>query len=403
MSTVIDRTSRSPGVVIVGGGLAAQRAAETLRRRGYGGPVRMVCAESDPPYDRPPLSKEVLAGTAADDTVCFRASEWYQALEVELLLGVRAVGLDPRAHRVRLGSGRELDYGALLIATGGVPRAMRFLAHENVHTLRTLDDTRRLRAELRPGAHLAVVGAGFIGQEAAATARRLGVQVTIVEALDAPLERILGIRLGGWFADLHAEEGVRVITGAGLIGARGRSRVEELILRDGRRLPCDAVLVGVGTEPATGWLAGSDLGEGAVRVDSCGRTGAPDVYAAGDACAPFEPRHGSHRRTEHWGAAAWQGAAAAKAMLGEETGPPPLPSFWSDQYGIRIQCVGHPHLADSAVIDGVPADRDFEAVLTRSGIPVAGLAVGRPRAIPALRELIETGDPPAPDRKEAVR
>jgi NADPH-dependent 2,4-dienoyl-CoA reductase/sulfur reductase-like enzyme len=388
---------------MVGGGLAAQRAAETLRRRGYEGRVRIVCAESTPPYDRPPLSKEVLAGTAADDTVAFRAPDWYRDLDVELLLEARAVALDPTARRVRLGSGGELDYGALLIATGGAPRALRFLDHGNVHTLRTLHDARRLRAALRPGARLAIVGAGFIGQEVAATARRLGARVTIVEALETPLERILGARLGGWFADLHAEEGVDVLTGAGLIGARGRGRVEELILRDGRRVPCDTVLVGVGTEPATAWLAGSGLDGGAVRVDACGRTEAPDIYAAGDACAPFDPRSEAHSRTEHWGAAAWQGAAAAKAMLGEETGPVPLPSFWSDQYGIRIQCVGHPHLADAAMIDGTPADREFEAVLTRAGVPVAGLAVGRPRAIPVLRELIETSYPLASDRKDPVR
>ncbi len=390
-------------MVMVGGGLAAQRAAETLRRRGYGGRVRIVCAEPDPPYDRPPLSKAVLAGTATDETIAFRAPGWYRDLDVELLLATRAVALDPGARRVRLGSGGELDYGALLIATGGAPRALRFLDHENVHTLRTLEDTHRLRAELRPGARLAIVGAGFIGQEVAATARRRGVEVTIVEALETPLERILGVRLGSWFADLHAEEGVEVITGVGLIGARGHDRVEELILRDGRRLACDVVLIGVGTEPATGWLAGSGLDGGAVRVDAGGRTEAPDVYAAGDVCAAFDPRHDSHSRTEHWGAAAWQGAAAAKAMLGEEPGPAPLPSFWSDQYGIRIQCVGHPHLADAAVIDGTPADREFEAVLTRAGVPVAGLVVGRPRAIPVLRKLIETSDPLASDRKEPVR
>ena len=134
-----------------------------------------------------------------------------------------------------------------------------------------------------------------------------------------------------------------------------------------------------------------------------GRTELPDVYAAGDASAPFDSRSASHSRTEHWGAAAWQGAAAAKAILGEEAGAAPLPSFWSDQYGMRIQCVGHPHLADAATIDGAPGDRDFEAVLTRAGVPVAGLAVDRPRAVPALRELIEAGDPLAPERREPVR
>ncbi len=388
---------------MVGGGLATQRAAETLRRRGYDGRVRIVCAESDRPYDRPPLSKEVLAGAAADDTVAFRPAEWYRDNDVELLLDARAVGLDPRAHRVRLESGEELDYDSLLIATGGAARPVRFLEHENVHTLRTLEDTRRLRTELRPGARLAIVGAGFIGQEVAATARRLGVEVAIVEALDTPLERILGERLGSWFADLHAEEGVTVLTGNGLIGARGGDRVQELILRDGRRLRCDVVVVGIGTEPATAWLAETGLDGGALTVDAYFRTEMPDVYAAGDVCAPFDPRHQAHSRTEHWGAAAWQGAAAAKAMLGEEAGPPPLPSFWSDQYGVRIQCVGHPHLADSAHFDGAPTDRDFEVLLTRAGLPVAGLAVGRPRAIPSLRKLIEAGEPLASDRKEPVR
>ena len=391
------------GVVMVGGGLAAQRAAETLRRRGYEGRVRIVCAESTPPYDRPPLSKEVLAGTAAEDTVAFRAPEWYRDLEIELLLGTAAIALDPASHHLQLEAGGKLDYDKLLIATGGVARALPFLDHENVHALRTLADARRLRAELRPGARLAIVGAGFIGQEVAATARRRGVEVTIVEALETPLERILGSRLGGWFGDLHVEEGVELLTGIGLAGARGADRVEELVLADGRTLPCDAVLVGVGTAPATAWLAASGLDQGGVRVDTCGRTSFPDVFAAGDASIPFDPRHGCYARTEHWGAAAWQGAAAARAMLGEYAGTPPLPSFWSDQYGIRIQCVGHPHLADSAVIDGCPADRDFEAVLSRSGVPVAGLAVGRPRAIPAFRELIETNDPFVSHRKEAVR
>jgi 3-phenylpropionate/trans-cinnamate dioxygenase ferredoxin reductase subunit len=397
------RISPDPGVVMVGGGLASQRAAETLRRRGYEGRVRIVCAEPEPPYDRPPLSKEVLLGTAPDHSVSFKAREWYRDQGVELLLGCRATGLDTAARRVRLESGEELEYGALLIATGGVPRPLRLLDHENVHTLRTLEDARRLRAELRPGAHLAIVGAGFIGQEVAASARRFGAEVTIVEALETPLERVLGAPLGTWFADLHVEEGVRMLTGVDLIGVRGEGRVEALILRDGRRVRCDAVLVGIGTEPETAWLAGSPLDGGAVRVDAWGRTEVPDVYAAGDVCAPFDSRGGSHLRTEHWGAAAWQGAAAAKAMLGEEPGPAPLPSFWSDQYGFRIQCVGHPHLADSSVVDGSPAARDFEALFTRDGVPVAGLAVGRPRAIPALRQLIETSVPLASDRKEPVR
>ncbi|HET6569860.1 MAG TPA: FAD-dependent oxidoreductase [Solirubrobacterales bacterium] len=389
------------GVVIVGGGLAAQRCAETLRRRGYEGSVRMVCAEPEPPYDRPPLSKEMLAGESGEEELAYRPAWWYEEKRVELLLGVRAEGLDPAARRLRLDSGEDLPYGKLLVATGGSARRLPFLeGYENVHYLRTLADGRRLRAELREGARLAIVGAGFIGQEVAATARRLGVEVTMLEALEVPLAPILGEEVGAWFAGLHAEEGVRVLTGAMLEGARGSGVVEELVLAGGRRLACDAVVVGVGTVPATGWLAGSGLEQSGVPTDTAGRTGLPGVFAAGDASIPFEPRFGAHARTEHWDAAAWQGAAAAKAMLGEYPGTPPLPSFWSDQYGLRIQYVGHAHRADSVVFDGDPATRDFEAVFTQSGLPVAGLTVGRPRAIPALRKRIDSGHFPAANREE---
>lgn len=403
MKDSANNSGADPGVVIVGGGLAAQRCAENLRRRGYEGSVRIVCAEAHPPYDRPPLSKEVLAGATEEGSVAFRPAEWYADNEVELLLGARAEGLDTEARRLRLEFGGELEYGRLLIASGGVARRLPFLERfDNVHYLRTLDDARRLRAELAPGVRLAIVGAGFIGQEVAATARALGAEVTMIEALDTPLQPILGDQLGRWFADLHLDEGVRVITGALLEAARGGDGVEELVLADGRVVECDAVVVGIGTVPATHWLRGSGLEETGVKVDVCGRTGIPGVFAAGDASIPFDPRFGAHARTEHWDAAAWQGAAAAKAMLGEYAGTPPLPSFWSDQYGLRIQSVGHPHHADSVMVDGDPSSRDFEVIFLRAGVPVAGLAVGRPRAIPALRKRIEGGDRFAPETKEVI-
>jgi NADPH-dependent 2,4-dienoyl-CoA reductase/sulfur reductase-like enzyme len=389
------------GVLIVGGGLAAQRCAETLRRRGYEGSVRMVCAEPDPPYDRPPLSKELLAGTVEGESVAYRPAWWYEEKQVELLLGARAEALDPEARTVALDSGAELRYEKLLIATGSAARRLPFLeGYENVHALRTLADARLLRQELVPGARLAIVGAGFIGQEVAATARRLGVEVTMIEALETPLAPILGEEVGAWFANLHLSEGVRVMTGAMLEDARGNGRVEELTLAGGEAVACDAVVVGVGTAPATAWLRGSGLDESGVRTDTSGRARLPGVFAAGDASVPFDPRFGAHARTEHWDAAAWQGAAAALAMLGEYPGTPPLPSFWSDQYGLRIQYVGHAHHADAVVVEGDPGERDFEAVFTRSGVPVAGLAVGRPRAIPALKKRIEHGHFPAQDRAE---
>jgi 3-phenylpropionate/trans-cinnamate dioxygenase ferredoxin reductase component len=389
------------GIVIVGGGLAGQRCAETLRRRGYEGSLRIVCAESEPPYDRPPLSKAVLAGTAEDGSVAFRPAGWYEEQEVELMLGARAERLDPGPRQVVLADGAALPYEKLLIASGGAPRRLPFLeGFENVHYLRTLADARRLRAELARGVRLAIVGAGFIGQEVAATALGLGAEVTIVEAMEVPLAPILGAELGRWFADLHEGEGVRLVTGALLEGVRGERRVEELLLADGTKIECDAVVAGIGTVPSTGWLRGSGLDESGVEVDVHGRTALPDVFAAGDASIPFDPRFRVQARTEHWDAAAWQGAAAAKAMLGEDAGTPPLPSFWSDQYGVRIQSVGHPHHGDAVLLDGDLSARDFEALFVRGGVPVAGLAVGRPRAIPPLRKRIEAGHRAAREQKE---
>lgn len=391
------------GTVIVGGGLAAQRVAETLRRRGYDRPLRIVCAEPAPPYDRPPLSKEVLAGTAAEAEVSYRPAAWYEEQEIELLLGARGEALDPARRRVTLDSGASLPYENLVVATGGEPRRLGFLTGTNVHELRTLADLRRLRRALASGSRLAIVGAGFIGQEVAATARALGVEVTVVEALPVPLEPVVGPRLGRWFAELHEEEGVRILAGAALEGARGGGgRVEELVLAGGRRVACDAVLVGIGTVPATGWLQGSGIGNGGVPVDVAGRTAIPGVFAAGDACLAFEPRRRAHLRTEHWDAAAWQGATVAKAILGEQPGRPPLPSFWSDQYGVRVQCVGHPQLADEVAVEGDPAGRDFEAFFSCRGTPVAGLAVGRPRAVPAFRKQIEAACLAPQPEKEAA-
>jgi len=380
------------GAVIAGGGLAAQRCAETLRRRGYEAPVRVICAEAEMPYDRPPLSKDMAAGDADGEAVRFRDAGWYRDNEVELLLGLRAAGLDAEARRVELDDGNSLDYDELLIATGAAPRRLPMLAgYENAFSLRTLADAGRLREELRPGSHLAIVGAGFIGQEVAATARKQGVEVTIIEALDLPLAGILGVTVGRWIVDLHRDEGVRVLTGAMLESAGGNGRVEQLTLAGGARLDCDAVVVGVGVAPAAEWVAGSGLDPGGIETDSDGRTGIPHVYAAGDVARPFDPRLFDHVRTEHWDAASRQGVAVATAILGGVPRPPALPSFWSDQYGLRIQYVGHAEGADEARISGDPVERDFHVLYQRAGRPVAALSVDRPRELASMRRLIESG------------
>ena len=384
----------SPGVVIAGGGLAAQRCCETLRARGYEGRITVVCSEPVRPYDRPPLSKELLAGTLPGDQVHFRPAGWYADHEVELLVGRRAERLDAGRRRLVLDGGEELAFDQLLVATGSEPRRLP-QAHgfDNAHVLRTVADATALATALRPGARLAVVGAGFIGQEAAATARGLGVEVTVIESAEAPLAAVLGPGLGRWFAELHREEGAEVLLSARIERFRGNGRVEEIALEGGRSIPCDAVLVGIGVRPAVEWLAGSALEpNGGIPVDAAGRTAVPGIFAAGDAALTLDPVSGRHLRSEHWEGAARQGAAAARAMLGLEPGPAPPASFWSDQYGLRINYVGHAAGSDEAVIEGDPGARDFAAVFSRAGRPTAALLVGRPQALAGMRRRINESE-----------
>ncbi len=380
------------GVLIAGGGLAAQRCCETLRSRGFEGRIRIVGEEERPPYDRPPLSKDVLMGDRDPATLGFRPPEWYDDHDVELLLGERAVALDPGIRTLTLASGPTLRYDAAVVATGSRPRVLpgteRFA---NAHTLRTAEDAVRLHDALRPGARLIVVGAGFVGLEVAATARRFGVDVTVLEAAPAPLLRVLGPQLAGWFVDLHRAEGVEVLLSAHVARfGEGPGGAEWVQLTDGRELECDALVIGIGIEPATEWLEGSGLDPARVRVDVTGRTDAPDVYAAGDAARVLNPVTGAHERSEHWEAATRQGAQVARTILGIDPAPAALPSFWTDQYGLRVQLVGDAREADEIRTDGDPDERDFEALMLRDGTPVAGMAVGRPRALPRLRRQIET-------------
>jgi 3-phenylpropionate/trans-cinnamate dioxygenase ferredoxin reductase subunit len=372
---------RARGIVVAGGGLAAQRCCERLRRAGYDGSIRVVCDEPVAPYDRPPLSKQFLAGKMTDPPR-LRPDGWYAANRVELLLGRAATCLRPRKRELELTGGGVLRYDRLLIASGATPRVIpgwdRF---ENVHVLRTLTDAERLRARLAAGARIAVVGAGFIGQEVASTARSLGAEVTLIEAMPAPLAHILGEEIGAWFADLHRTEGVGVRLGAPVAALHGDARARQIEIGDGSMVGCDEVVVGIGVAPATAWLAGSGLlrggDRGPVAADPAGRTAAPGIFAAGD-CAGGK----------HWETAGRQGAAAALAMLGEQVPDAPPSSFWSDLYGIRVNWLGDPRGSDGLTVDGDRDARDFSVVYTRASRPVAGLLVGRPQALPGLRELL---------------
>jgi len=385
----------SDGIVIAGGGLVAQRASETVRRLGYTGSLRMVCAEPHLPYDRPPLSKEVLSGEHAEDSVRFRPDDWYDEHDVDLLLGVSAASLVPAERRLGLSDGNTLRYDQLLIATGSRPRELPLLAgYENVSQLRTIDDARRLRIELKPGVRLVIVGAGFVGLEVASTARKLGAQVTILEAAPSPLIGVLGEQLGTWFSELHRSQGVEVITGRTVASVNGHGDVASLQLSDGRVVETDHVLVGVGAQPEVEWLAGSGLQNGPVPVDAHGRTEIDAVFAAGDAAATYDRASKHHVPGSHWEAAGRQAVRAARAMLGLEPGRVELTSFWTDQYGLRIQYLGDAKLADAIAIDGEPEDRNFTATFTRAGRPVAALLIDRTRSLPAMRKLISDGGKP---------
>ena len=392
-------------IVIVGGGLAAQRCAETLRRSGHDGALRIVCGEPHVPYDRPPLSKELLAAERAGDTLRFRPDAWYAEREVDLLLGEPAVGLDAAARRVRLADGTTVPYDRLVIATGAAARRLpAFDGLPNALVLRDLDDAIALSDRLRAGSRLAIVGGGFIGLEVAATARRLGVEVTIVETLPAPLCRVLGEEVGRWFADLHRAERVEVITGARIAGVRaGRAgTVEALDLEDGRAIEADTVLVAIGAVADTAWLAGCGLPPDGLPVDARGATALPGVFAAGDVARPLDPRTGLPARREHWEAAARGGAAVARAALGLPSPPEPPAGFWSDQYGTRIQLVGEPAGATSVVLDGDPERRDFSLTYFDDARVAAVLLVGRPAELPAARRAVApAGDEATSERNAA--
>jgi 3-phenylpropionate/trans-cinnamate dioxygenase ferredoxin reductase subunit len=380
-------------IVLAGGGLAAQRCAETLRREGYSGAICMVCAEPHAPYDRPPLSKQLLAGTCGEPSLALRPADWYVAHDVELLLGVSAAGLRLAERILVLADGAELRYDRLLIATGARARRLRALAdRDNVSVLRTVDDGRVLCDALSRAERVAVIGAGFIGQEVAAAARSRGCAVTMVDAASQPLEAVLGPHVGAWFAQLHRAEGVDVLTGRTLQAVSGNGAVTGLELSDGRFIAVDHVVVGVGVDPDARWLGGTGLTcSAAVPADDCGRTRAEDVFAAGDVAASFDTASARWVAGSHWEAAARQGARAARAMLGLDPGAPAPAGFWSDQYGVRIQYLGRARPDDAVAIDGDPEARDFTATFSRGGRAVAVLLVNRSRGLPAARALIEKG------------
>jgi 3-phenylpropionate/trans-cinnamate dioxygenase ferredoxin reductase component len=400
--------SSGDGMVIVGASLAGVRAAEALRRGGYDGSITVVGAELHQPYDRPPLSKQLLAGKAEPEAITLPVEE---DLGASWLLGRTATHLDLERQRLTLNGGESLAYEGLVIATGAHPRHLPLPQLGGVHVLRTLDDSLALRAELERGGPVVVIGAGFIGAEVAATCRNRGLEVTVVELLDVPLSRAIGDDMGRLCAQLHRDNGTDLRLGTAVAGLVGTNRVEGVTLDGGGTVDADVVVVGVGVLPTVNWLEGSgvDLDDG-VRCDSrcrvlAGGRPRPDVVAAGDVARWDHPRWGRAVRLEHWTNAIEQGEAAAATLLAGDGAPEfaPTPYFWSDQYRTKIQFVGDYQEGDEvAVTEGSPDAGRFVAGYGRDGRQVGGLGFSRPPRVMAYRRMIAEGTPwPLPPTDES--
>lgn len=387
------------GVVIVGGGLAAVRSAEQLRKSGYDGPVTVVSEETHPPYDRPPLSKDVLQDSAkglAD--VALKPDDFYTGNDVAVRLGVAAQSLDTGARTVTLTDGTALGYDELVIATGLVPRRIpSFPDLSGIRVLRSFGDAMELREHAASARRAVIVGAGFIGCEVAASLRRLGVGVVLVEPQPAPLAGVLGEQIGTLVARLHRAEGVDVRTGVGVAEVAGTGgHVSAVTLTDGTVLDADLVLVGIGSRPATGWLEDSgvelDAGDRGVVCDEVGRTSAPHVWALGDV-ASWRDEAGHQVRVEHWSNVAEQARVMVPAMLGLQVpSVVVVPYFWSDQYDVKIQCLGEPRAGDAVHVvedDG----RRFLAYYERDGALSGVVGGGMPGKVMKARAKIAAAAP----------
>ncbi|WP_406119765.1 NAD(P)/FAD-dependent oxidoreductase [Streptomyces sp. NBC_00989] len=381
-------------VAVVGASLAGLSAARSLRKQGYDGRLVVIGDEPHRPYDRPPLSKEFLAGTVSEADLLLEMDD--EDLRAEWLLGARAVGLqvDGAERVLLLDDGREVRADGVVVATGAVARNLPGTdGLAGVHTLRTLDDARALRDELALGGRLVVIGGGFIGAEVASTAYALGLDVTVIEAAPTPLAGPLGETMGGIVSALHEAHGVRLLCGVGVKGLSGEARVDAVLLEDGRTVPADMVVVGVGARPCVEWLEGSGVElDNGVKCGADGRTSLAGVVAVGDCANWYDPQAGSHRRVEHWTGARERPEAAVAALLAwgaVEAGAPRPPYFWSDQYGVKIQFAGHAAGADSVTVEeGATGDRSFLAVYRRAGQPVAVLAMNQPRLFMRWRKQL---------------
>ncbi|MFI7383825.1 NAD(P)/FAD-dependent oxidoreductase [Streptomyces sp. NPDC049813] len=385
-------------IVVVGASAAGLSAAETLRREGFDGTLTLIGEEPHPPYDRPPLSKQVLAGAWPPERTALRGGADLAALGLDLRLGTAATGLDTAARTVALADGGSAEYDGLVIATGVRPRRLPACGTDGVHVLRGLDDALALRDRFAAGRRLVVVGAGFLGCEVASSARALGLAVTLVEPAPIPLAHAVGELVGAHLARLHRDRGVDLRLGTKVTGIEaGAAGTRGVHLSDGTVVAADDVLVAIGAQPNTEWLAGSGLDTADGVVCDQFSAAASGVYAAGDVARWYHPLFRTSLRVEHRTNAAEQGMAAARNLLRPERPTPfaPVPYFWSDQYGVKVQAYGHLRGHDEArVVAGDPADGGFLVAYRTAGLLTGVLAVAMPpRELRRWRAAVAAGTP----------
>jgi 3-phenylpropionate/trans-cinnamate dioxygenase ferredoxin reductase component len=364
--------------VIVGGGLAGAKAAQTLRDEGFDGRVVLLGDEDVAPYERPPLSKDYLRGDAGRDAIWAQEEGWYDAHDVELRTGTHVAEVVPASSEVVLDGGERIGYDQLLLATGSAAKRIPIPGAEleGVHVLRTVADSDALREALSPGARVVVIGAGWIGCEVAASARQRGAEVAMVAPEEVPLERVLGPEVGAIYRDVHAKQGVELVLGTGVEAIEGNGRASGVRVAGGRILPADVVVLGVGAAPRLELAQAAGLRvEDGVLADDRLRASVPNIYVAGDIARAQHPILGETVRVEHWGTALEQGPVAARNMLGQDVAYDRIPYFFSDQYDVGMEYAGHALTYDRVVFRGDPSTFEFMAFWMRGDRVAAGTNV----------------------------
>lgn len=385
-------------LVVVGGGQAAAQAVQTLRQQNFAGAITVLADEPYAPYQRPPLSKKYLAGELTRDRLLLRPAAFYAEKNVTLTLGAHVAEIELAARRVRLTDGRTVDYDRLLLATGSRPRRLEVpgAGLRGVHYLRTIADVDGIAADLTAGARVTLIGAGFIGLEAAAVLRQRGFDVTVLEAFERVLGRAVGPEVAAFYAESHRAAGVALHLGAGVRALHGAERVTAIETADGRRFPCDVVIVGIGVVPNVELAAAAGLAcDNGIVVDEFARTADPNVVAAGD--CTNHPVNGRRVRLESVPNAVHQARVAAATLLGAPSAYSEVPWFWSDQYDLKLQIVGLSHGYDRVVLRGDPATRSFAAFYLRDGALLAVDAVNNAREFAHAKKLVAARARVAPD------